>query len=284
MELIAILICLALQRFADMGGWFKSSWFETYLKVLSPRMGKLNEWVVIFLIIVPILLLLALLHFIFASRLFGLFDLILATFILFFCIDARDLRSKLAVYFANIEKGDSYAAAEIVVDFVGDVSSDTPAELNRAVTKAILLNSFEQLFAGLFWFMIFGVYGVTAYFLVRLLRKNALRVDSNYIELAKLAARIQDALDWIPSRLVGISYALVGNFNKGFGYCNRSLLSGLTGVRRFSVDSGLAALDVESDSAKAVVKENYAALDLIDHALIIWLVGLILVLLGVLLS
>ncbi|EKE01440.1 MAG: hypothetical protein ACD_21C00132G0011 [uncultured bacterium] len=281
MILIAILICLALQRFADVGGWFKPSWFEMYLKALNPWVGKLNEWVAVFCVIVPVLLFLVLLHLVFGRGFFGLFDLILATLVLFFCIDARDLKNKLAAYFVNIEKGDFHAAVSDVANFVGDVASDNSAELNRAVTKAILLDSFERIFAGLFWFMVFGVYGAAAYCLVGLLRKNALKVDSNYIELAKLAAQIQDALDWVPSRLVGVSYALVGDFNKGFGYFSKFLLSGLTGVKKFSVDSGLAALVVDPDGAKATVKENYAALDLINHTLIIWLIALALVLFGI---
>ncbi|CAL7963400.1 AmpE protein [Gammaproteobacteria bacterium] len=282
MMLIAILFCLTLQRFADIGGWFQASWFELYLKNLHPWASKLNEWVAILLIIAPVLLLLALLHFIFTWRLFGLFNLILATVVLFFCIDARDFKNKLTDYFNNLEKGDIQASASAVTSLIGDVSSNTTAELNRAVTKAILLNSFEQLFTGLFWFIIAGIYGLSVYFLIVLLGKNAVKIDSSYVELAKLAARIQDVLDWIPSRLVGFSYSLVGNFNKGFGYCHKNLWSGLTETRKFAVDAGIATLDLDLDVAKATPKENYDALDLINRALIIWLVALTLVLLGVL--
>lgn len=282
MMLIAILFCLALQRFANIGGWFQVSWFELYLKNLCPLASKLNEWVAILLIIAPVPLLLALLHSLFAWRLFGLFNLILATVVLFFCIDARDFKDRLINYFNNLEKGDTQASVDTIASFVGDVSFDTTAELNRAVTKAILLNSFEQLFTGLFWFIIAGVYGVSIYFFIVLLGKNAAKVDSSYVGLAKLAAKIQDVLDWIPSRLVGFSYSLVGNFNKGFSYCYKNLWSGLTEIRRFAVGAGIAALDIDINIAKATPKESYDTLDLINRALIIWLVTLALILLGVL--
>jgi membrane protein required for beta-lactamase induction len=286
MMLVAVLICLALQRFANMGGWFQMSWFELYLKSLSPWITKLNEWVAIFLVVAPVLLLLVLLHFLFSWRLFGLFNLILTTAVLFFCIDARDFKNQLTAYFNNLEKGDTSAATDAVANFIGDASSSTTAELNRAVTKAILLNSFTQLFTGLFWFIALGVYGiyaVAAYFLIVLLRKNALKVDANHIELAKLTAKIQAVLDWLPSRLIGISYSLVGNFNKGFAYCHKNLWTNLTDARKFTIDAGIASLDVDPDITKATPIENYAALDLINRVLIVWLIALFFVWIGVLL-
>ena len=284
MMLIAILLFLTLQRFINVGGCFQASWFESYLKLLNPWLGKLNEWIALLLVVVPVVSILALLHFLFAWRLFGLFNLILATVILFVCIDARDFKNKLTEYFDNLEKGDATAAENSVSHLIGDSSVGNVAELNRTVTKTILLDSFDHLFARLFWFMVFGIYGLVVYFLISLLRKSAAKVDStNCMELAKLAGKIQDVLDWVPSRLVGISYALVGNFNKGFGYCHKYLWSGLDGVKNFVVDSGIATLDVDPDVAKATPKENYAALDLVNRTLIVWLVALSFILIGVLL-
>ena len=282
MMLIVILFCLALQRFANIGGWSHMPWFELYLKNLHPWISKLNEWVAILLIVAPVALLLASLHLLFMWWPSGLFNLILATTVLFFCIDSRDFKNKLTNYFSNLERGDTQASASAVADIIGDVSSNTTAELNRAVTKAILLGSFEQLFAGLFWFIIAGIYGLSTYFVIALLSKNAAKFDSSYTELARIATKIRDVFDWIPSRLVGLSYSLVGNFNKGFGYCHKNLWSGFTEVKKFAVDAGLATLNLDTSAVKATPKENYDALDLINRALIVWLVALSLVLLGIL--
>ncbi|EKD46102.1 MAG: hypothetical protein ACD_69C00018G0001 [uncultured bacterium] len=283
MALVAILFCLALQRFANVGGWFQALWFEAYLRRLSPFLVKLDQRLIILAVIAPVLLVFLLLHLIFTWRLFGLFDLILAMAVLFFCIDARDLKSKLTPYFTSLEKADMHMASSAVSDFISDTSVGNMADLHRAVTRAILLRSFEQLFTGLFWFMIFGVYGVATYFLMTLLRQNALKVNPNYVGVAKLAAQIQDGLEWLPSRLLGFSYALAGHFNKGFSYCMKNMWSGLSDVKKFTVESGLAALDINSSSADADQSENQAALDLINRVLIIWLIALALILVGILL-
>ena len=272
MTLITILLCLALQRFVNLGGWFQPSWFAFYLKSLNPWLAKCNAWVALLLIIAPILILLALLHVICAGKLFGLLDLLLATIVLFFCIDARDCNNQLTGYFTNLEKGDTQAAANSVADFIG--TTNTKSELIRTVTKAVLQHSFTQLFVGLFWFMVFGIYGVTVYFLITLLR-------STPNTFTKLAGQIQDILDWIPAKLLGISYALAGNFGKGFSYWRKNLWTRLTEIRKFAVAVGIAALDAESNATKAVPQENHAVLDLINHVLIIWLVVFTLVLLGI---
>jgi len=283
MMLIAILFCLALQRFVNIGGWFQTSWFEAYLRILNPWLSKIDERLVILLVVAPVLLLFVLLHFIFMWYFFGLFDLILSVVVLFFCIDARDLKNKLIPYFDSLEKADVHAAGNAVAGFISDDSIGNMADLHRAVSRAILLKSFEQVFVGLFWFIIFGMYGITTYFLMTLLRQNALKVNSNYIELAKLAAQVQGILEWLPARLLGFSYALVGNFNKGCNYCSKYLWSGLSEVKKFVVDSGLAALDVSPNISDADQNENRATLDIINRVLIVWLVGAALVLIGILL-
>lgn len=281
MILIAILFCLVIQRFANIGGWFRASWFEAYLRSLNPWLVKLDERLVILLAVAPVLLIYVFLHFIFKWHFFGLFDLVLSVAVLFFCIDARDLKGKLASYFENLEKGDPHAAGNVVADIISNDSIGNMADLPRAVSRAILVRSFEQIFAGLFWFIIFGIYGVTTYFFMTLIRQNALKVNPNYVELAKLAAKVQAILEWVPARLLGFSYALVGNFNKGSSYCSKYLWSGLSEVKKFVADSGLAALDVSPNVSDADQSENRAALDIINRVLIVWLVGVALVLIGV---
>ena len=272
MKLIAILFCLAFQRFANISGWFKPLWFITYLKMWDHVLVKLNEKLAILLIIIPILLLFRLLHFIFMRHFLGLFDLVFSVIVLFFCIDARDLKNQLTPYFSSMDKHDLHSAENSVRDFIDDTVIGNVAELPRAISVAILLKSFEQVFVGLFWFIVFGVYGVSTYFLLNLIRQNALTVNPNYIELAKLAAKMQSILEWLPSRILGFSYALVGHFNKSVSSCYKNFWSGLQSVKQYVILSGLASLDANPNRNEATTEENRAVLDLINRTLIIWLI------------
>ena len=87
MELIAVLFCLALQRFVNVGNWFKVSWFEVYLKWLGTRFSKLNEKLIVVLVIIPFLLVFALIQLFFIWYWFGLVDLMLSILVLSYCID-----------------------------------------------------------------------------------------------------------------------------------------------------------------------------------------------------
>jgi adenosylcobinamide-phosphate synthase len=200
--------------------------------------------------------------------------------VLFFSIDARDMSTKLGSYFVALGESDTQRAMETVAhsidtSFIGNVE-----ELERAVSKTILLRSFEDIFAGLFWFIAFGVYGISGYVLIKLINQNALKVNANYAALANFAGKLQTIFGWLPSRLVGFSFALVGRFSKSAGYCMGQFWSGPESVKRFVVESGLAALDLEP-SDHCGIEENHAALDIINRVIIIWLVALFFVLIGI---
>ncbi len=279
--LVAILFCLSLQRFANLGGQFGSAWFELYLKSLNRVLKKPDSRLAIPLIIVPVWLVFLILHLVFKGSFFGLYDLLMAVVILFLAVDARDFKNKLKPYFTALAESNTQGAIAAASDFVDSDFSGDMLELQKSVSKGILIKSFERIFAGLFWFIFFGIYGLSGYFLITLIKHQALKVSSDYINLAKFAAKLQNILEWLPSRFVGFSYALVGRFSKGSNYCLANLWGGLDSVRKFAFESGLAALDL--DAGDSGDEENHAALDIINRVLIIWLVAVVFALLGFLL-
>jgi membrane protein required for beta-lactamase induction len=283
MLLIAILLCLVLQRFANIGDLFQITWFKIYLNYLSRRLIKLDDRLMILVIIVPVLLSLALLHLMLTWSFFGLFDLLLSVIILLFCIDARDLRRGLTAYFNALKQSDIHTASKEISNFIEGYMTENTTEIQRIVTRTILLRSFEQIFAGLFWFIVFGTYGIITYHLITLLRRHALSVNSNYDELEKLTTKIQSILEWLPSRLLGFTYALAGHFNKSFNYCVKHLWSSLEDTKKFTVESGLVALDVSANTTDSGCDENIAALEIIDRVLIIWLIAVVLITIGIIL-
>lgn len=291
MTFIAILICLALQRFVNLGG-VENKWFEYYLTKMQPIFHKFNKWVALSLLILPAFAILALLHLLLLWRLFGLFYLILATVVLFLSMDARDLRNILNPYFVSIEHNDADTAMQAASLFINQPIPTSSQELSREITKNILAKSFENIFAVLFWFILFGVYGAAGYCLINLTSKITNNIDpktpakklADYNELSQLATKVKSILDWIPVRILGFSYALAGNFTNGFAYSLKHLQTKTNDNKKFAVESGLASLDIDiEDNSKADIAENHAALDLIDRTLIVWIVAVALISLGMLL-
>lgn len=270
MNLIAILLCIVLQRFLNLGGYFKNIWFYEYVHQLIFFLQKKNKWISLIVIIFPIFLVLGVLQFFLQDRLFGVFYLVILCVVLFFCIDARDFRRQLTIYFEQQEKHDESAVKKIAAKYSEIDNTYTIQEVNRAVTKAVLLKSFEKLFSGLFWFTIFSVYGVTLYFVLSLLTKKR---DDIPKELTKLACQLRQIADYIPSRILGFTFAIGGCLRKGFSYCLYNLQSNYKFNEKFVIESGLIALDADlTDLTKLQERENQDALNLIDRTLIIWIV------------
>jgi AmpE protein len=282
MALIIILITLVVQRFASMAGWFKPAWFELYLSWIKPFIAKTNKWLALLIIIAPIFLVLAILDILLTWRLFGLFYLVLGTIILLLCMDARSLKLRLNTYFEAVTKQDVSGAKTALAAFTSQPLPDNLAALNRRATKIIFAESYIHIFSFIFWFAIFGIYGATAYVVTMFLRQIGTKGDSSLKEITAAATFIQDVFDWVPVRLLGFSYALVGHFSTGFSYCMSNLKLGLKDNLKFATESGLASLGANVDDQNGSTQENEAAIALVDRALIIWLMAIALITLGML--
>lgn len=244
MILITVLLCLVVQRIFNLAGHISETWVLNYLGMFHKITGKINAILAVCLFVAPIVLCIGIINFITAKFLYGFFSLLLTTAILFFCIDVRDL---------------TYAKKNVALS-----------------NKSILAQAFTTIFSGLFWFMLFGSFGVVIYTSIKLINNNILHVDSKFTNILKLTTNMQAALDWAPSRILAISYALVGNFNKGFGYFKKHIWLNFYNAQGFTTASGLAALDL--DDAKQ--EQYHVALDLVNRVLIIWLTALFFVTLG----
>lgn len=248
MILIAVLLCLSIQRIFNLAGSIPKDWVKSYLGMFHVIASKVNAILAICLFVAPIVICMGVINFGAAKFLYGFFNLLLATAILFFCIDVRDL---------------AYAKKDVALS-----------------NKGILSQAFVTIFPGLFWFMLFGSFGVIIYTSIKLVNKNILHIDPRFTNISKLTLNIQSAMDWVPSRILAISYALVGNFNKGLNYFKKHAWSDFYDAQSFATASGLAALDLESGADSSKQGQYHVALDLVNRVLIIWLVALFFVTLG----
>lgn len=279
LKIIVILICLGLQRFFHLGGWFNPSWFEQYLQFIHRYIKKFAPWLALLAIVVPIIIIVALLDLLFSRRFFDLFNLIFAVLFLFFTVDARDLKKVFQNYFNAQKKADAAATALAASEFLDTTVPTNASDLIRAVTLFSFTKTFEQMFVMIFWYMLAGIYGLATYFVITLTQRFALKIDSSWNQLAGLASLIKDILDWLPSRLLGFTFLLTGKFATGSKSFSEKWLK-LRNHKTFISEIAASALDISEDPTKISVKENYAALDMINHALIIWIIALLLFSIG----
>jgi adenosylcobinamide-phosphate synthase len=117
-------------------------------------------------------------------------------------------------------------------------------EIATAAIEHGLLRAHRGLFGVIFWFIVLpGPTGAIAYRLaVELLRSWGSRADPEFEAFAHFARRAFEWLDWIPSRLTGIGFAIAGNFEDAISSWRQNASGWPERVEAIVLASGAGAL------------------------------------------
>lgn len=285
MTLIILLIAIALQYYTNTGTVLpRMSWFAYYIKFMSKFLSSTaiwGNWLGVIALVIPILVIVGIVDLILCHWLYGLLDFLFSLIVLLYCLRAENLKSQLSDYFTALEEQDLVKAGAAAKAFLGKKTPDDVAGMAREVTKGIFQKAITQCFSFIFWFALFGPYGVMTYFVVFELRQFAAKDKEELKQFSHAAKQVQAVLDWVPVRLAGLSYALVGNFGAGFGYWLKTLVSGFDFENKLSWSLGLSGLQAKIDDNTNVGEpENIAAIELVNNAVVVWIVVIAIFILG----
>ena len=137
--------------------------------------------------------------------------------LLYFALGLRSLGEHLLPVVSALRSGNLPEARRRVGFIVSrDTSGMDEAGVARAATESALENGSDAVFAALFWFAIAGAPGVVLYRLSNTLDAMWGYRNERFERFGWAAARIDDVLNFIPARLVALTYAVLGQTRKAW--------------------------------------------------------------------
>ena len=231
MSLIALLIGLVIERLATrIFHWRRMRWMDRLIDAGFRAVSGFANWpalipVLLLAILLALPVLIVTLVLADMDELLGFPYLFLAIVVLFFSLGPKDIGEDVNEYCEALKEGDEEGVehrAKALIE--GDVPADA-LERTHCVESAVFVQANNRLFAVIFWFVVFGLFGLGPigawiYRVTDLIRRravfNATREDEDSDGGSE---RIRDAaimlhgwLAWIPARLTAIGYAIAGHY------------------------------------------------------------------------
>ena len=237
MKLFVIVLCLLSERFlVHISSHHRFHWFILYSQgVLSKCSASLPTWVKLSAVVLPLLTAVGLVLYGVNAWLFGFIELMLNIGLFYYCLGPVN-----PFYPGQKHSEDDAPTQEARMDYLAQVNG--------------------QLFAPLFWYIIAGPLGMLTYRLIMLCQDESV--------VSEAAAKVLGLLDWVPCRMTGLFYLLVGHFQKGFLRFRATFFSPPSMNQIVLRESGLSALEGESHEEKTMLHAER----LVEHATIFLLV------------
>ncbi|POP42036.1 regulatory signaling modulator protein AmpE [Superficieibacter electus] len=216
MTLFTLLLVLVAERLFKLGEHWQ---LDHRLEVLFRRVHRFSMARTVLMTIAIMLV-----AFLLLRALYGLFfnvPLLVAWLLLgLLCIGAGRVRLQYHAYLKAAARGDSHARDTMASELTlihGVPPGCDEREYLRELQNALLWINFRFYLAPLFWFIVGGVWGpvtLVGYAFLRAWQSWLARYQTPHHRLQSGIDFILHVLDWVPVRLVGVIYALIGHGEK----------------------------------------------------------------------
>ncbi len=278
MEFLVILVAWVLLHNIELSSTLqRDEWLVAWRLRASAAFGATPDAVRLLLICALPCALIAAIELLFGSHWAGIPLFILELAVLLYSLGRGDFRTQLSAYLACWQRGDyeaAYQDAARVFNLDAQMPLTSPAELHMQVRRNILYLAFERWFAVIFWFYFLGPWAALFYRLLQL----TLVQHSTESERMLVRDWLQ-WIEWLPARILGLAFAITGNFVACFNAW-REYLAGFTAIPQLLVAYTERALtgmiaDPESDGSyfpERAVAELQELDALLARSAITWLV------------
>jgi adenosylcobinamide-phosphate synthase len=227
MSLVSLIIALLLEQWRPLADRKELvSWAVRFADFLQQHFnaGERGHGVIAWVLgVVPAMLLAAISYYL-LHRLSPLLALAFNVLILYVTMGFRQVGHYFTDIHWALKSGDLDQARAILGQWRGASCERLNAEeVARLTIEEALVASYQHVFAVVFWFVLLpGPIGAILYRMSSFLyRRWAERGDAELAAFGSFAGQVFRLLDWVPARLTGIAFAVVGDFEDA-AYCWRT--------------------------------------------------------------
>lgn len=206
MSFLVLVLVLWVEKFSALRHRLQRDGFFLGELVRLERSGKVHPWWTLSILVLAPVALLVLLLYVLEPVAYGLLALPVHLLVLIYSLGRGDTKAALGPFRDAWRRGDQQAALHVAERDLGLVAEDADGLLSR-VQGHLLWQAYQSFFAVIFWYFLLGPGAALAYRLLDLCAQH-----SRQAALQQRAEQLRHALDWLPVRVLALSFALVGNF------------------------------------------------------------------------
>ncbi|HHX33737.1 MAG TPA: regulatory signaling modulator protein AmpE [Gammaproteobacteria bacterium] len=242
MSFLVLILTLLIEKLSN---WRQAlqqdQWWHEQLKRCNTLLPKQHTLALILALSLPVIAL-AILILALKPVLYGLLLIPVHLAVLLYSFSRGDVRAALGPFRDAWRREDTHAASLAAQrDLL--IQSEEPVGLLQAVQGNLLWQGYQGFFAVIFFYLIGGPLAALIYRLLVLTSEQ-----TQWPQAAGKATRLLHILDWLPARLLSISFALIGNFST----VNQALMHDLLCINEpannLLSNTGRAAVEAKSDA------------------------------------
>ncbi|APC15945.1 hypothetical protein BLL42_09425 [Pseudomonas frederiksbergensis] len=208
MSFLVLLLAVWIEKFSALRHQVQrdSGWLRELAKhEASPKLAN-RPWLVLAMLVLFPVALLGLLLLVLEPVAYGLLALPVHLLVVIYCLGRGDLLGGLGPFRDAWRREDLQAAAHVAERDL-DICADSGEQLLQRVQAHLLWQAYQSFFAVIFWYFLLGPVAALSYRLLALAAEHGKNPA-----VVERAVQLRHAFDWLPVRLLAVSFALVGNF------------------------------------------------------------------------
>lgn len=265
MSFLVLILVLWIEKFSALRQRFQRDGFFVGELVRLERSGKVHPWwSLAILVLAPVAVLVLLLH-VLEPVAYGLLALPVHLLVLVYSLGRGDAKRALGPFRDAWRRGDDQAALHVAERDLGLAADDSQGLLIR-VQGYLLWQAYQSFFAVIFWYFLLGPGAALAYRLLALCAEH-----SRQPALKARAEQLRHVMDWLPVRVLTLSFALVGNFVAVMRLMLHELLNWRISAGHLVARVGRVADDIpdEEDSQRGLARLD-SLWELLLRSAVLW--------------